>query len=119
MHRLSKLLSILSTLAILSLLVIGCSQPSRKFPPGKDLMFTTMVGGHTVGGPYEGQSGQIRVLMDIQSVAEISGWVYSYDSESLLKVDYAHYFAILGFNGWRGGIVGKFHILRKPRFKLP
>jgi len=80
------------------------TSPSIIFPSGTDLAFNTIIGAHKVGGPYQDRAAQIRVLTDSQSASEVSGMVYSYDADILLKADYQHYIVVVVFNGWRVNI---------------
>jgi hypothetical protein len=80
-------------------------------PPEIDLNYETIFGGNAfVGGPYKGNTAQIRVLTGIKSISEVSDMVYAYDTDMLSTVDFEHYFVLVAFNGWRGGIYQEFRI---------
>jgi hypothetical protein len=107
---------IVTSLVIIVAILAGCKTADSTTtvsttPSDKTLTFTTIFGGSAfVGGPYQDESSQLRVIMDIASVSSLSSMLYSYDMDALLKVDYTHYFVVIAFNGYRGGIYNSFTI---------
>jgi hypothetical protein len=89
------------------------STTSVNFPPGIDLTFETLIEPGRVGGPYQGENAQIRVISMIPTpTSEELGWVYPDNQPKILGVDYSKYFLVLVFNGFRGGIFSYLKIQR-------
>jgi hypothetical protein len=86
---------------------------SVSLPQGNDLTFETIVEPGRVGGPYQEDSAQIRVISFIQTpLPEALNWVYPDSETKILAVDYSQYFVVIVFNGYRGGIFSYLRIQR-------
>jgi hypothetical protein len=97
-------------------LMAGCKSQTTTTStthPDETLTFTPRFG--TEFGPYQDEASQILVTIDTSSVSKLLSMVYSYDADTLLKVDYTHYFVTIAFNGYRGGIFNTFKILNIER----
>jgi hypothetical protein len=75
------------------------------FPPGTDLPFENMVPIGNIGGDYTDVSAQIIIITNnTDSFLSNNNWVITEDKNMLDAIDYSQYFAVITFNGWRGGI---------------
>ena len=75
------------------------------FPSGADLPFENMIPIGNIGGDYAGATPQIIVITNnTDSFLSNSNWVIPEDKNLLSAIDYSRYFAVITFNGWRGGI---------------
>ena len=75
------------------------------FPSGADLPFENMIPIGNIGGDYADATPQIIVITNnTDSFLSNSNWVIPEDKNLLSAIDYSRYFAVITFNGWRGGI---------------
>lgn len=75
------------------------------FPPGADLPFENIVPIGNIGGDYTDATPQIIIITNNSgSSLSNSNWVIPEDKNVLDAFDYSRYFAVITFNGWRGGI---------------
>jgi len=75
------------------------------FPPGADLRFENIVPIGNIGGDYTDSTAQIIIVTNNSgSFLSNSNWVIPEDKNILDAFDYSQYFAVITFNGWRGGI---------------
>ena len=75
------------------------------FPSGADLPYENMVPIGNIGGDYTDSTAQIIIVTNNSgSSLSNSNWVIPEDKNVLDAFDYSQYFAVITFNGWRGGI---------------
>jgi hypothetical protein len=87
--------------------------PSITLPSGTELTFENIIKSGNLGGSYQGETAQIRVVSSLQTpLPEEFNWIYPDSKNMILAVDFTKYFVVMVFNGSRGGIYSNLKILQ-------